>query len=184
MVGGKRAIAAYFGAVPTYAMVYGAFATLPIFLVWIYLSWVIVLLGAVIAAYAPLRRQADRPAGPTCRAPISTWRSLVLARLAQARGRRNAAAADAKRSRRAIGIDPLQVDACSRRWSSSTGSAGSRSPAARATCCCAIRRRTPAEPLVAKLLLEPAPELAPVWKRAGFDTAKLGEWLPVAPASA
>ena len=51
---GKRALTAYFGAVPTYALVYGAFATVPIFLVWIYLSWVIILLGAVIAAYAPL----------------------------------------------------------------------------------------------------------------------------------
>jgi Predicted membrane protein len=50
----KRALTAYFGAVPTYALVYGAFATLPIFLVWIYLSWVIILLGAVVAAYAPL----------------------------------------------------------------------------------------------------------------------------------
>src|SRR4029453_13372659 len=62
----KRALTAYFGAVPAYALVYGAFATLPIFFVWIYLSWVIILLGAVIAAYAPLlgkrlRRWPDAP---------------------------------------------------------------------------------------------------------------------------
>ncbi|MCR5867040.1 hypothetical protein [Aquincola sp. J276] len=30
-----------------------AFATLPILLLWMYIGWVIVLLGAVIAAYAP-----------------------------------------------------------------------------------------------------------------------------------
>ena len=49
----KNLLALYLSAVPTYSMVYGAFATLPILLVWIYLTWVIVLLGAVIAAYLP-----------------------------------------------------------------------------------------------------------------------------------
>jgi membrane protein len=49
----KRGLAWYVQSVPTYAVVYGAFATVPIFLLWIYLVWVIVLLGAVIAAYAP-----------------------------------------------------------------------------------------------------------------------------------
>jgi membrane protein len=49
----KRLLAWYIGLVPTYSMVYGAFATLPILLVWIYIAWVIVLLGAVLAAYLP-----------------------------------------------------------------------------------------------------------------------------------
>ena len=49
----KKGLAWYITQVPTFAVVYGAFATLPILLVWIYLGWVIVLLGAVIAAYAP-----------------------------------------------------------------------------------------------------------------------------------
>ncbi len=49
----KKALTLYLGAVPTYSLVYGAFATLPILLVWIYVSWVIVLMGAVIAAYLP-----------------------------------------------------------------------------------------------------------------------------------
>lgn len=46
----KRAFAWYVATVPTYALVYGAFATLPVFLLWIYLSWMTVLLGAVLAA--------------------------------------------------------------------------------------------------------------------------------------
>ena len=49
----KKALALYLSKVPTYSMIYGAFATLPILLVWIYLAWVIVLMGAVIAAYLP-----------------------------------------------------------------------------------------------------------------------------------
>jgi membrane protein len=34
----------------TYNLVYGAFASVPVFLMWIYLSWLITLLGAVVAA--------------------------------------------------------------------------------------------------------------------------------------
>ncbi len=50
---GKRLLAFYIGQMPTYSLVYGAFATVPILLLWIYVAWVIVLLGAVIAAYLP-----------------------------------------------------------------------------------------------------------------------------------
>jgi membrane protein len=49
----KRVLAYYLSLVPTYSVLYGAFATFPILLVWIYVAWVIVLLGAVIAAYLP-----------------------------------------------------------------------------------------------------------------------------------
>ncbi len=49
----RRLLAWYIAKVPTYSLVYGAFATLPILLVWIYVAWVIVLLGAVITAYLP-----------------------------------------------------------------------------------------------------------------------------------
>ena len=49
----KKLLSLYLSKVPTYSVVYGAFATLPILLIWIYVAWVIVLLGAVIAAYLP-----------------------------------------------------------------------------------------------------------------------------------
>jgi len=49
----KKLLTVYLGLVPTYSAVYGAFATLPILLVWIYLAWIIVLMGAVITAYLP-----------------------------------------------------------------------------------------------------------------------------------
>jgi len=49
----KRVLALYLSKVPTYSVVYGAFATVPILLVWIYTAWVIVLLGAALTAYVP-----------------------------------------------------------------------------------------------------------------------------------
>jgi membrane protein len=49
----KRGFALYIANFPTYTLVYGAFAVVPVFLVWIYASWVVALLGAVIAALAP-----------------------------------------------------------------------------------------------------------------------------------
>jgi membrane protein len=49
----RRLLAVYLANVPSYSAVYGAFATAPILLVWIYVAWVVVLFGAVIAAYLP-----------------------------------------------------------------------------------------------------------------------------------
>lgn len=49
----KELLAVYVRFVPSYSAVYGAFATVPLLLVWIYVAWVIVLLGAVVAAYLP-----------------------------------------------------------------------------------------------------------------------------------
>ncbi len=46
----KRGFAWYITHFPTYTLVYGAFATFPIFLLWVYFSWLVILLGAVIAA--------------------------------------------------------------------------------------------------------------------------------------
>lgn len=62
----KRGFALYLQIVPTYALIYGAFATLPIFLLWIYLSWTVVLFGAVVAAVLPRWRlgAAEREEAP------------------------------------------------------------------------------------------------------------------------
>jgi membrane protein len=49
----RKLLAVYISSVPSYSIVYGAFATLPILLIWVYAAWLIVLFGAVIAAYLP-----------------------------------------------------------------------------------------------------------------------------------
>jgi len=49
----RWALAQYLAKVGTFAAVYGAFATVPILLVWIYTTWVIVLVGAVAVASLP-----------------------------------------------------------------------------------------------------------------------------------
>jgi len=51
--GMKHGFAFYITQFPTYKLVYGAFASVPIFLLWIYLSWLVVLFGAVVAAVMP-----------------------------------------------------------------------------------------------------------------------------------
>lgn len=53
----RAGFAYYLTQFPSYTVIYGAFATLPIFLLWIYLSWLAILLGATVAATLPALRQ-------------------------------------------------------------------------------------------------------------------------------
>jgi membrane protein len=50
----KRMFGLFIKQFPTYAIIYGALAALPLFLLWMYLSWLITLVGAVLAAALPV----------------------------------------------------------------------------------------------------------------------------------
>ncbi len=61
----KRGFAVYLARVPTYTLIYGTFATIPIFLVWLYMSWLVVLTGAVFTAMLPaMRSKPERHRAP------------------------------------------------------------------------------------------------------------------------
>lgn len=60
----KRGFAFYITSFPTYKLVYGAFATVPVFLMWVYLSWVVVVFGAVVVAVLPEWREKAGRAEP------------------------------------------------------------------------------------------------------------------------
>ncbi|MDP1901820.1 MAG: YihY family inner membrane protein [Rubrivivax sp.] len=106
--GAKQALGWYVVSVPSYSAVYGAFATVPILLLWIYFGWVIVLLGAVIAAYAPSlqMRVSTREALPGWRfeLALAVLRLLATARSGTERGLSLAGLA------RVLRADPLQLE--------------------------------------------------------------------------
>ncbi|RMD61487.1 MAG: YihY family inner membrane protein [Alphaproteobacteria bacterium] len=79
----KAAFGLYVRHFPSYQLVYGAISTVPIFLVWMYLSWAVTLFGAEVAAALPEWRAAERR-GPGAIGPGARL-ALALSLLARLR---------------------------------------------------------------------------------------------------
>jgi membrane protein len=105
----RKLLVWYLAKVPAYSIVYGTFATLPILLIWIYLAWVMVLLGAVVVAYLPsllagIARRGDGP-GWHFQLALELLHQLQQARQGPERGLSVATLAQRLR------VDPLQLEA-------------------------------------------------------------------------
>ena len=171
----KRLLTWYLSQVPTYSTVYGAFSAVPIFLIWLYLGWVIVLLGAVIAAYAPSlsMRVTRRPrtAGHMFALAMAVMRTLVRARQEDHKGLSLAGLAQAMR------VDPLQIEPVLEAfvrwdWAGRLDEGG-----AQRYVWMADPAVTAAEPMVSQWLLEPSADAQSMWRYARIDALKLQDLL-------
>jgi membrane protein len=171
----KRLLTWYLGLVPSYSVIYGAFATLPIFLLWIYLCWVVVLLGAVVAAYAPslsmrVVRVPDTP-GYRFALAVALLRELQRARSADKRGLGLHDLAGAVR------VDPLQVEPVLDLLIAMDWVARLDEDGAQRHVMLIDAPRTLARPLIDGLLLGDDRAAGAFRRRAGFDTLKVSELL-------
>ena len=105
----KRIFASFVIQFPTYTIVYGALAAVPLFLVWIYVSWLIILIGAVIAAALPIVKferwwHVPTP-GSAFEDAVSILQVLVDARLADTAA---SVSVNTIRTETRLGIDEIE----------------------------------------------------------------------------
>ncbi len=180
----KKVLAVYISTVPTYSVMYGAFATLPILLVWIYVAWVIVLLGAVVTAYLP-----SLLAGVARRASGQGWQFQLAVEVLQQLHRVRHQGAPGLRAgqlaqRLRVDVLPLvpalealtALDWVGRIDDEAAGAApGEQGPR---YVLLADPQTTRLEPLLQRLLLDRADSLEPLWERAGLADLHLADVLP------
>ncbi len=174
----KRLLGLYLSKVPTYSLVYGAFATVPILLIWIYIAWVIVLLGATLTAYVPSllagapRRRAG--AGSEFQVALEILQALDAVRLEPAKGlginalsvRLELAAQDlAPTLERLVAMDWIGLLSEEQGTEASARYVLLTDP-----------ESTPAKPLLASLL-QPNAATAALWSGAGWERASLRDIL-------
>ena len=170
----KKVLAVYLGKVPTYSVVYGAFATLPILLVWIYVAWVIVLLGAVVTAYLPslLAGVARRGtvAGWTFQLAVEVLQQLHRVRHQPLKGLRPSQLAQLLRVD-GLQLAPVLEALTALDWVGQVNDAavGDADVPESRYVLLANPGATPLAPLVQRLLLERSESLQPLWSKARLE---------------
>lgn len=107
----KALFGLYINNFSSYALVYGALAAIPIFLLWMYAFWVIVLLGAEIAAGLPEWRVTSRRDSSSER--IATRLALALAVLCRLEeAHRDGRSVRRARLLRSLPATPAELDDC------------------------------------------------------------------------
>ncbi|MFN7857904.1 MAG: YihY family inner membrane protein [Acidovorax sp.] len=178
----KRMLALYLAQVPTYSMVYGAFATVPSLLVWTYVAWVIVLLGAVVTAYLP-----SLLAGVARRGNVAGWTFQLAVEVLQALHRARADGSKGLRPSQLaalLGVDALQLEPALEAltaldWVGQvTDAAVTMSDVPESRYVLLVDPdRTLLAPLLQRLLLERSEALEPFWSKAGMDGLYLADVL-------
>ncbi|WP_022963429.1 virulence factor BrkB family protein [Halopseudomonas pelagia] len=77
--GAKASFALYVALFPGYQLIYGAFAAFPLFLIWVYISWLIILFGAELVANLDSSSAWQRPLLPRLVTLMALLRVLLQA---------------------------------------------------------------------------------------------------------
>lgn len=179
----KKLLGLYLATVPTYSAIYGTFATLPILLLWIYICWVIFLLGAIIAAYWPsLRAGASRALdGPGQDFALALE---VLAELAPLRDRPERGLAGYALAQR-LHVDRLQIEPAlatltALRWVGATPEADTSylQEGEPRYVLLTDPQTTALAPLLERLLLRYDAATAALWEGSGWGSRTLAQVLP------
>ena len=176
----RKGLAFYLSKVPTYSVVYGAFATVPILLIWIYMAWVIVLLGAALTAYLP-----SLLAGVPRRKLGHGWQFQlaleVLQMLDAVRDDEAARGLTLSQMRLALQVDsqrlePVLLALQELDWVGQLQEATGQEGQARYVVLADLSQ-TVLEPLMQRLLLQPGPVTANLWKIGRWRSTTVREAL-------